>query len=249
METQAAWFAFVNFVAVNVRKHPKYDLDNKRGYLLQIGLLIALILTLTAFEWKSGTREDAFLPEPNNPLVPDEVIPVTYQEKPRPELMPQQMRRQTPSPIIDIVQELIHDTEVSPDDIAGQDSAGIDENINGIDQVETGERDPEIYTLLDEPPAFPGGEELRMKFLQRTTIYPRFARENKVQGTVYVTFIVEADGRLSNIKILQGIGSGCDEETYRVVTAMPRWIPARKNQVAVRTQVTMPVTFTLQASQ
>lgn len=233
---------------MNPRKRTKYDLDRYRGYFLQIGLFIALVLTLTAFEYKSPSGGQMSLPEPNNSVLPEEVIPLTYQDRPRPELMPVRQQRQAPSPIISIVQEVLQNTDVSPDDIAGQDSSGADQDINGLENIEQGGRDAEIYTLLDEPPAFPGGEELRMKFLQKTVIYPRFARENKVQGTVYITFIVEADGRLTNIKILQGIGSGCDEESYRVVKAMPNWIPARKNGRAVRTQVTMPLTFTLQAS-
>lgn len=230
------------------RKHSKYDLENKRGFFFQIGLLLALLITLTAFEWKSYDRMEPMDLSTDNAVVPEEVIPVTYQETPMPELLPEKQTKKTPSQVIEIVENIIQNTTISSSEVTGQDTSGALQDAIGLQDVEAGGRDAEIFTLVDEPPSFPGGEELRMKFLQKTTIYPKFARENKVQGTVYVTFIVEPDGNLTQIKILQGIGSGCDEEAFRVVKAMPKWNPGKKNGLPIRIQVTMPLAFTLQAS-
>jgi TonB family protein len=102
-----------------------------------------------------------------------------------------------------------------------------------------------IVTRIGVPPRFPGGEKSRERFLQKNMIYPEFAQKNKIEGPVYVTFIVEADSTITNIKILQGIGSKCDEEAVRVVGMMPKWIPGTKNGVPVRFQITMPLIFTL----
>jgi len=95
-------------------------------------------------------------------------------------------------------------------------------------------------------PSFPGGEAARMKFLQENINYPQMARESGIQGTVYVTFVVEPSGAVSDVRILRGIGGGCDEEAVRVVQSMPEWFPGKQLGKAVRVQFNMPIKFTLQ---
>lgn len=110
-------------------------------------------------------------------------------------------------------------------------------------------RDPnEVYNLLsylDELPMFPGGEAARVRFFHDRLKYPKFALDNKIQGIVYVNFIVEPDSSITNVKVLQGIGAGCDEEAVKVVKAMPKWKPGVKDQRKIRVLVTMPLTFSL----
>ncbi|OYT11794.1 MAG: hypothetical protein B6I19_10840 [Bacteroidetes bacterium 4572_114] len=84
-----------------------------------------------------------------------------------------------------------------------------------------------------------------MKFLQENIKYPQMARESGIQGTVYVTFVVEKDGSLSNIAIMRGIGGGCDAEVLRLIYNMPRWNPGRCDGEPVRVRFNMPVKFTL----
>ncbi len=100
-----------------------------------------------------------------------------------------------------------------------------------------------VLLASQQPPSFPGGEKDRTRFLQQNIIYPPAARKEKVQGVVYVCFIVEKNGSLSQIKILKGIGHGCDEEALRVVNSMPRWIPGKQNGSPVRVQVVIPLHF------
>ena len=102
-----------------------------------------------------------------------------------------------------------------------------------------------VFTLTDEMPWFPRGDKGRVKFLKNNIIYPNMARESGIQGTVYVTFIVEKDGSLSDVRILRGIGGGCDEEVIRIVKKMPKWKPGRLDDKPVRVQFIMPVKFTL----
>lgn len=85
-----------------------------------------------------------------------------------------------------------------------------------------------------------------MKFLRDNIKYPQIARESGIQGTVYVTFVVEKDGRVTDIRVLRGIGGGCDEEAVRVIKAMPRWQPGKQRGKPVRVQFNMPIKFTLQ---
>jgi periplasmic protein TonB len=107
--------------------------------------------------------------------------------------------------------------------------------------------DNEILPLagISEMPEFQGGDEGRIKFFSENLKYPQIAKEIGVQGKVFFTFVVEKDGSISDIKLLRGIGSGCDEEASRVVAMMPKWKPGRQNGKEVRVQFNMPISFVL----
>ena len=107
-------------------------------------------------------------------------------------------------------------------------------------------QEAEIFTVVEEQPSYPGGEEARLKFLQENIKYPEEAKELGIQGKVFVTFVVEPDGSVSNVKVLRGIGGGCDEEAIRVVKSMPKWVPGKQRGVPVRVQFNLPIKFTLQ---
>jgi len=94
-------------------------------------------------------------------------------------------------------------------------------------------------------PQFPGGEEARTKYMINTIKYPAEAKEKGLQGTVYVGFIVEKDGSISNVKVQRGIGNPCDLESLRVIQAMPKWTPGTQNGKPVRVQFTVPISFKL----
>ena len=103
----------------------------------------------------------------------------------------------------------------------------------------------EVFTVVENQPKFPGGEEARVAYMQKAILYPEQARKNKIEGTVYVTFVVEKDGQISNAKVLRGIGGGCDEVALNAVQNMPPWIPGKQRGEAVRVQYNLPVKFTL----
>lgn len=103
----------------------------------------------------------------------------------------------------------------------------------------------QVFEIIEKPAEFPGGIDSLFLYLSKNVQYPKFARENDIQGTVFVTFVVEKDGRISNIEILRGIGGGCDEEVVRVIQNMPRWIPGTMQNEYVRQQISLPVKFTL----
>jgi periplasmic protein TonB len=107
--------------------------------------------------------------------------------------------------------------------------------------------DNEILPLagISEMPEFPGGDAARIKFFAENLSYPQLAKETGVQGSVFLTFVVEKDGSISNINLLRGIGAGCEDEASRVVSIMPKWIPGRQNGKEVRVQFNMPISFVL----
>lgn len=102
-----------------------------------------------------------------------------------------------------------------------------------------------IFMLADAMPKFPGGESQLFEYLKKNIHYPATARTNKIQGRVYIQFVVERDGKISRAKIIRGIGSGCEEETIRVIKAMPKWTPGKVHDTPVQVQLTLPVSFRL----
>ena len=103
----------------------------------------------------------------------------------------------------------------------------------------------EIFQIVEEMPAFLGGDANLMKYFGDNLKYPQKARENGVQGRVLVNFVVEPNGSITNVKVSSGIGSGCDEEAMRVVKSMPNWKPGKQRGKAVRVSYTIPVSFKL----
>ena len=104
----------------------------------------------------------------------------------------------------------------------------------------------EVFTIVDEMPQFPGGESKLMEYVSKNINYPQIARESGIQGRVFVGFVVEPDGSISNVKLLRGIGGGCDEEALRVVNSLPKWKPGKNRGKAVRVSYQIPVFFKLQ---
>ena len=103
----------------------------------------------------------------------------------------------------------------------------------------------EIFTVVEVMPQFPGGDEGRTKFLMNNLKYPAKAIEKGIQGKVFVSFIVEKDGSVGNVKLLRGIDESCDAEAVRVVSAMPKWLPGKQSGQPVRVQFNMPISFKL----
>ena len=111
--------------------------------------------------------------------------------------------------------------------------------------IEVEEQKP-VFTIVEEMPSFPGGEAELHKYLAENIVYPQQATENGIQGTVYVSFVVDSKGNITDAKVLRGIGGGCDEEALRVVKAMPGWHPGKQNGKLVRVLFNMPIYFKLQ---
>lgn len=169
-------------------------------------------------------------------------------EAPRQKL-PEQMAYKTPVVVVDTSEltdlaSLIENTFDRPLDTSSFNTGGDDDEMDNQRIIEK-DPEPEPLGVVEEMPQFPGGEEARRVFLSKNTVYPLAARQAGIQGTVHVNFIVETDGAVTGVKLLRGIGGGCDEEALRVVTAMPKWIPGRQNGRAVRVSFNMPINFVL----
>ncbi len=100
-----------------------------------------------------------------------------------------------------------------------------------------------IFQVVQQDPVFPGGVSALYSFIRSETNYPQKAREKHINGTVYVTFVVEKDGSVSNVKAARDIGGGCGAEAVRVVKSMPQWTPGKHHGKIVRCAYTLPVKF------
>lgn len=110
--------------------------------------------------------------------------------------------------------------------------------------------DNQIYSFLnlEHPPTFPGGVKAFYEFLGKNVKYPALAVKNGVQGSVYTTFTVEKDGKITDIKIDRKAGSGLDEEALRVIALSPKWNPGTQNGKAIRVKYSIPIKFALNST-
>lgn len=225
---------------MEIKKTKKADLERKRPLFVQIGLVLGLSLILFAFEWKSYDRVIEVVQDIQGEIIEQIEIVQTQRNEPPPPPPAQQV-----TTILNIVDDKIvidNDLEIDAeaDDNVEEYSYSYVEDVEEKEVVEA-----EIFTVVEENPMFPGGDEARMNFLRENIKYPQMARESGIQGTVYVTFVVEPSGNITNIKILRGIGGGCDEEALRVVRQMPKWKPGKQRGKSVRVQFNMPIRFVL----
>ena len=100
-----------------------------------------------------------------------------------------------------------------------------------------------IYRVAEVIPQYPGGPNEMMKYIQENIKYPQSAKDNKIEGRVYVTFVVEKDGSITNAAVIRGFDKECDAEALRVVSSMPKWTPGQQDGKNVRTQFTIPIIY------
>ena len=223
------------------KKSPKANLENKKLMFMQIGMIISLLIAWLAFEHKSYDKREIDESLLNREVVLDEeMVEITKQEeqKPQPVETPQQTTQ------LEIV-----DDDVETEDLninAEVEQNEVIEEYVAPEVVEEEVSETEIFQIVEEMPSFPGGEGKLMEYVAKNIKYPQIARETGIQGRVFIGFVVEPDGSVSNVKLLRGIGGGCDEEAMRVVKSMPKWKPGKQRGKAVRVSYQIPVFFKLQ---
>lgn len=104
-----------------------------------------------------------------------------------------------------------------------------------------------VFTVVEQMPKYPGGEDALVKYLSENIKYPENARKKGIQGTVFVTFVVEKDGKVSNARVLRGVDTELDKEALRVVSEMPKWFPGKEGGKPVKVQYNLPIAYKLDA--
>ena len=217
---------------METKKNPKISLENKKGLFFQIGLVITLLVIFGAFEWKSYDKVSYDLGQLNLDDLEEEIIPITEQKiKPPPPPPP-------PPEVIEIVENDV----VIEDELIMEDTES-DEDVM-VEFVEE-ESDDEFFMVVEDMPAFPGGDLGLMKFIQRNVKYPPIAKEYNIEGKVYISFIVDKSGSVTNVKIVRGVDKNLDAEAVRVVKLLPKYKPGKQRGKPVRVMFTIPINFTL----
>ena len=222
------------------KKSPKANLENKKLMFTQIGLIISLLVAWLAFEHKSYDKREIDPSLLNREVVVDEeMVEITKQEEPKPQ--PVEVPKQTTQ--LEIVQDDVEteDIEINADVEQNE----VIEDYVAPEVVEEEVVEQEIFQIVEEMPSYPGGEKALLEYVAKNIKYPQIARETGIQGRVFVGFVVEPDGSVSNVKILRGIGGGCDEEAMRVIKSLAKWKPGKQRGKAVRVSYQIPVVFKL----
>ena len=116
--------------------------------------------------------------------------------------------------------------------------------------VQIMEKDPDtVYQIVEKMPQYRGGEEAMMKYVADNIKYPQEAKDKNISGRVFVSFVIEKDGSVNEVKVVRGIGGGCDEEAARVIKGMPKWEPGMQKGKPVRVNYMMPINFKLSDTQ
>jgi len=223
---------------MELKKSTDANLENKKSVYFLIGLLMAMGVILLAFEWTQYEGAVGSLGELQVDLEEEEMIPITQQQPPPPPPPP------PPQTIIEIVED---DEEIEEELVIEDTESDEDEVIEFVDIPEEVIEEPQIFTIVEENPEFPGGEAALFKYLGKNTKFPAIAKDAGIQGIVYVQFVVMEDGSINDdmITILRGVHPALDAEAVRVVKEMPDWKPGRQRGKAVRVYYKLPFRFTL----
>lgn len=229
---------------MEIKKSEKASLENRRLLFTEIGLLVALMVVFSAFEWSTKEKKVADLGADTQVVEVEDMVPITQETPPPP---PEAPKIPVLSDQIDIV-----DDEIKVDDnmfvnLEDDSNMGV-EIMDYISEVqdESIEEEAIPFQLVEEKPSFQGGDANTFsKWIRQNMVYPEIAKENGVQGRVTLQFTVNADGTVSNIKVLRGVDSALDKEAVRVVSMSPRWKPGKQRDRAVKVTYTFPVIFQL----
>lgn len=224
---------------MEAKKSEKADLTNKSSLFFSIGLLFTMILVLWQFERKSYDESIADLTQKSSNTF-EEMMEVPPTEQPPP-----------PAPVVQQPQIVeVPDEEEIKEDLNIKFDVEVTEEtkVEAVQVVEAPiekENVDEIFSVVEESAAPKGGMQAFYKYVGEKLKYPAQARRMGTEGRVFVEFVVNRDGSIVDVKVVRGIGAGCDEEAIRVVQSAPAWTPGKQRGKPVRQKMVIPINFKL----
>ncbi|ELR73646.1 TonB [Fulvivirga imtechensis AK7] len=218
------------------RKNPEKDLRKQSGLFFQIGLLAAMMLAVSAFEYRAVKIEPTVDDLDGSGIDELPIIPITFPDPPP----------KPPKPILAKPVEVPNDEELEeePDlQVDPQIWEDFEPEIEPEPLPE--EKAPEFHDYVEQMPSPDGGYEAFYKFIGKNMKYPSKARKLGIEGKVFVQFIIDENGKITDVKTIKGAGAGLDEEAERVLSAAPNWIPGRQGGRKVKVRMVIPITFQL----
>ena len=223
---------------MEAKKNPKADLNKKTGLFLNIGLVVSLLLVITAFEWRfydDGELMD--LGQVSDEFEDVMEIPPTEQPPPPPPKIQQ-------PEIIEVPDEEEIEEEIEVDlDVEITEETVVEDIV--FDEPVEEEVAEEIFTIVEDQPQPKGGMAAFYEYIGKKLKYPAQARRMGIEGKVFVEFVVDKDGTITDVKAIKGIGAGCDEEAIRVIQASPKWNAGKQRGRPVKVRMILPITFKL----
>jgi protein TonB len=226
------------------KKTPGADLENKRGLFFEIGMIISFAVVLIAFNLNDNLKEIESLVGTSVQQVEEEIVPITRQEElkaPPPPPPPQTIEILN---IVDNTAQINDDLEILNSEATSETKIEVTQ-IQIAQTVEKEKEEEKIFVIVEEMPEFPGGELSLRKYIASAIKYPTVAQENGVQGTVFVSFVVDRDGGVSDVKVVRGVDPSVDKEAMRVVSTLPKWKPGKQRGKPVRVSYSVPIHFRL----
>jgi protein TonB len=225
---------------MEMKKNPNLDTERQRVPLMLVGLFVTAAFVSLLFSFKSEDKGSGSGDDYNKKSkiefeeVPEDVPPPPEETPPPPPETPEAPPppSEDPKAVEDEKDQSKTSMTETPPPVVGPKKE--------IEKV----IEP-ILDIVEEEPEFPGGEEAMMRFLQTNIKYPPMAIQMGDQGKVYVRFVVEPDGSISNAEIARGVTSEIDREALRVVQTMPKWKPGKQRGRAVRVRIVVPIVFKL----
>ncbi len=228
---------------MEIKKSEKANLENKKLFFVEIGLIISLLIVYIALEWTTKETNTAVLEDNTEILVEEEIISTNMETPPPPPAAPKIPVLSDQIDIVDDEIELEDDMFMNLEDNA---NLGV-EIMDYVEvQEEVVEEEAIPFQLVEEKPSFQGGDANQFsKWVNSRLVYPEIAKENGVQGRVTLQFTVEKDGSVTKVRVLRGVDPSLDKEAVRVVSMSPKWKPGKQRDRAVPVTYTFPVIFQL----
>ncbi|MBQ3618453.1 MAG: TonB family protein [Bacteroidales bacterium] len=224
------------------KKSQKADLEGKKTIFLEIGFVITLLIVWGAFEFSTkAEKAEEFGPLAITEDVVEE-IPITRQEQIE---LPPPPPQQTVADIIEVVDDKIEINEDLTIDEADENTAVEIQEIVEVAPVEEEEEEAAPFVIVEDMPEFKGGEKALLKYIAEHVVYPEIAKENDIQGTVYVKFVVNEKGKVTNVGLLRGVDPLLDKEAIKVIESLPDWKPGKQSGKNVKVSMQVPIKFQL----
>jgi len=224
---------------MEARKNPKYDLRQYRGMFFNIGLVISLLMVIAAFNWRFYDDQNLMQNGSSSiDFVESMDVPLTQQPPPPP---PKALKNVSLIAVED-VQDIEDNIDIDLD-IEMTDETTIEKTIETVVPDVEEEDTEEIFIIVEDKPVPKGGMASFYQYVNDNIKYPHQAQTLSIEGRVFVQFVVGKDGKLTDIKVVRGIGGGCDEEAVRVIKNAPAWKPGKQRGRPVRVKMVLPITF------
>lgn len=228
---------------MELKKNDQVNLEKGKGVFFQLGLVIAISLMLIAFEWTSGGLSENEFDTGDTEQIEEEIIPITRQEQPEPPKPPEPPKVTEVLQIVEDDVELEDELQLEDFEIDQETEVEIMEFTEEEEEVE----EAEIFFIVEDMPSFQGkGQDGFRTWIGNNLQYPEIAAENGISGRVFVKFVVEPDGSISNVQLVRGVDPALDKEAIRVVKSSPKWAPGKQRGKPVRVSFTFPINFVLQ---